>query len=211
MYEKVSDRTYNVIIGLILLYGFVINAVLCMVKPAFIMNANRTGLVIGYLVLAIIGCCMSHFSDNPIISFIGYNLLVVPMGAVLCVSLDSYYTQTIISACMTTAVITLGLIAISVAAPQLFLYMRYILFFCLMASIVVECICIFVTGGIPRIIDFVIAAVFCCYIGYDWARAQTKTKTVDNAVDSAVDLYLDIINLFVRVLSLTDSKSSKSK
>lgn len=154
-----------------------------MVKPAFIMNANRTGLIIGYLVLGIIGCCMSHFYDNPIISFIGYNLLVVPMGVVLCVLLDSYYTQTIISACITTAVITLGL----------------------MSNF------IFVTGGTLRIIDFVIAAVFCGYIGYDWAKAQTKNKTVDNAVDSAVDLYLDIINLFVRVLSITSSKSSKGK
>ena len=210
MYEKASDRAYNIIIGLVLLYGFVINAVLCMVKPAFIMNANRTGLIIGYL-LGIIGCCMSHFSDNPIISFIGYNLLVVPMGVVLCVLLDSYYTQTIISACITTAVITLGLIAISVAAPQLFLSMHYILFFCLIASIVAEYVCIFVTGGTLRIIDFVIAAVFCGYIGYDWAKAQTKNKTVDNAVDSAVDLYLYIINLFVRVLSITSSKSSKGK
>lgn len=211
MYGKVSDRVYNLIIGLVLLYGFVINAVLCIAKPAFIMNADRVGLIVGYLVLAIIGCCMSHFSDNPIISFIGYNMLVVPMGAVLCVSLDSYYTQTIISACITTTVITLGLIAISVAAPQLFLYMRYILFFCLIASIVAEGICIFIVGGTPRVIDFVIAAVFCGYIGYDWAKAQTKNKTVDNAVDSAVDLYLDIINLFVRVLSIMDSKSSKSK
>ena len=34
----------------------------------------------------------------------------------------------------------------------------------------------------------------------DWAKAQEKPKTLDNAVDSAVDLYLDIINLFVRLL-----------
>ena len=43
------------------------------------------------------------------------------------------------------------------------------------------------------------------YIGYDWAKAQEKRKTLDNAVDSAVDLYLDVINLFVRLLGSKDN------
>ena len=45
-------------------------------------------------------------------------------------------------------------------------------------------------------------------IGYDWAEAQTKAYTLDNAVDSVVGLYLDIINLFLRILS-SSSKSNK--
>ena len=52
------------------------------------------------------------------------------------------------------------------------------------------------------IYDFLVAALFSLYIGYDWARANQCQKTLDNAVDLATSLYLDIINLFVRILSI---------
>ncbi|MBT7579493.1 MAG: hypothetical protein HN633_12065, partial [Candidatus Marinimicrobia bacterium] len=45
-------------------------------------------------------------------------------------------------------------------------------------------------------------AIFCGYIGYDWGRANQIPKTLDNAVDSAAALYMDIINLFLRVLRI---------
>ena len=45
--------------------------------------------------------------------------------------------------------------------------------------------------------------IFCGYIGVDWGRANRIPKTVDNAVDSAAALYMDIINLFLRLLRLT--------
>ena len=44
--------------------------------------------------------------------------------------------------------------------------------------------------------------IFSLYIGYDWYRAQAYPKTLDNAVDSAIDLYIDIVNLFLRILAL---------
>ncbi|EPZ8570104.1 Bax inhibitor-1 family protein, partial [Pseudomonas aeruginosa] len=42
--------------------------------------------------------------------------------------------------------------------------------------------------------------------GVDWGRANQIERTVDNAVDSAASLYLDIINLFVRVLEIISKK-----
>ncbi|MCR5192464.1 MAG: Bax inhibitor-1 family protein, partial [Bacteroidales bacterium] len=44
--------------------------------------------------------------------------------------------------------------------------------------------------------------LFSGYIGYDVAKSQAYPKTLDNAVDSALDIYLDIINLFIRLLSI---------
>ena len=38
--------------------------------------------------------------------------------------------------------------------------------------------------------------------GFDWARANAIPKTADNAVDSAASLYMDIINLFLRILMI---------
>jgi len=56
------------------------------------------------------------------------------------------------------------------------------------------------------IMDWIVAAIFCGYIGYDWGKASALPKTVDNAVDSAAALYMDIINLFLRVLSIIGKK-----
>ena len=44
--------------------------------------------------------------------------------------------------------------------------------------------------------------IFSGYIGYDWARANMIPKTLDNAIDSAASLYIDIINLFIRILQI---------
>ena len=53
--------------------------------------------------------------------------------------------------------------------------------------------------------NWLFVAIFFLYIGYDWHKAQSYSKIVDNAIDSAIDLYLDLINLFVRILDLLDN------
>ena len=55
-------------------------------------------------------------------------------------------------------------------------------------------------------IDYIVALIFCGYIGLDWNRAQQYPKTLDNAIDSAADIYLDVVNLFVRILSITGKR-----
>ena len=61
----------------------------------------------------------------------------------------------------------------------------------------------FLLGGAGELIFlWVGAGIFTLYIGYDWYKAQAYPKTLDNAVDSALDLYLDIINLFLKILRI---------
>ena len=62
-----------------------------------------------------------------------------------------------------------------------------------------------------QVTDWIAAGLFSLYIGYDIYRSQQYPKTLDNAVDSALDIYMDIANLFMRILSiLGDSRSSNS-
>ena len=44
--------------------------------------------------------------------------------------------------------------------------------------------------------------LFRSYIGYDWARANTCARTVNNAIDLSASLCLDIVNLFLRILQI---------
>jgi len=67
---------------------------------------------------------------------------------------------------------------------------------------VVELVFIFVLHKERTWTDWAVSFIFCGYIGYDWGRACRIPKTLDNAVDSAAAIYMDIINLFVRVLRI---------
>ena len=40
------------------------------------------------------------------------------------------------------------------------------------------------------------------YIGYDWVRANSVQRTTTNAIAAASALYLDIINIFLRLLRI---------
>ena len=205
MYRELSSKTYNTIIDLILLWGFAVNAIMCTFFQDVFSSWNPTAVLIGYFVAAIIGICMSEFSDNPIVSFIGYNLVVLPIGVVLSISLKDYYVSSIVQAFILTTLITLLMIIISSIKPEIFESMGVTLFICLSGVIVIELIMMLVGIVTPQWWDWLVALLFCGYIGYDWSKAQEKRKTLDNAVDSAVDLYLDVINLFVRLLGSKDN------
>ena len=66
----------------------------------------------------------------------------------------------------------------------------------------VDLICLFLLHVAFSLIDAAVVLIFAGYLGFDWARAQTYPKTLDNAVDSAADIYVDIVNLFIRLLRL---------
>ena len=204
MYRELSNKQYNIVIGLILLWGFAVNAIMCTFFPHVFATWNPTTILIGYFVVAIAGICMSEFSDNPILSFIGYNLVVLPVGVVLSISLQDYLISTIVETFILTTLITLLMIVISSIKPEIFESMGTTLFICLSGVIVIELIMIITGFGTPQWWDWLVALLFCGYIGYDWSKAQQERKTLDNAVDSAVGLYLDIINLFIRLLGSSD-------
>lgn len=204
MYRELNNKQYNIVIGLILFWGFAINTIMCAFFQNVFVAWNPTIVLIGYFVAAIIGICMSEFSDNPIVSFIGYNLVVLPIGVVLSISLRDYYVSSIVQAFIVTTLITILMLIISTIKPEVFESMGTTLFICLSGVIVIESIMMFIGVSTPRWWDWIVALLFCGYIGYDWSKAQDKHKTLDNAVDSAVDLYLDIINLFVRLLGSKD-------
>ena len=75
------------------------------------------------------------------------------------------------------------------------------LFVALLVSLVAEIIAVFMGYG-GDLFNWIFVVLFSLYIGYDWHRAQMYPKTIDNAIDSALDIYLDVINLFIRLLEI---------
>jgi FtsH-binding integral membrane protein len=145
---------------------------------------------------------ISRKSDNPWVSFLGYNLVVVPIGIVLSVCLQGQSVVSITYALATTAGVVAIMLIASTMFPNIFLSLGRILGLTLFAIIIVELLLAIFGVATPTFLDVIVAGLFCLYIGYDWAKAQSEDPTPDAAVDACVGLYLDIVNLFLRILSL---------
>lgn len=201
-----SVRSYNIVIGLVLLWGFAINVIMCTFFQDTFLKWNPVAVIVVYFVSALAGIGINKVSKNPFISFIGYSLIVLPVGVVLSIGLKDYDSVSILNAMVITTLVTVVMIVIACVIPNVFLSMGKLLFVSLIIVIIGELILLLFGIITPTLLDFVIAMIFCGYIGYDWSVAQSKLRTLDNAVDSVVDLYLDIINLFVRILAILGKK-----
>ena len=209
-----SDRAYNIAIGIVVLYGILINFLICAYGSDYALRllgrVNPIILIIGYLVLVFGGSFMAMKSHNPLISFLGYNMIVLPLGLVLCITVSGYGgigNEVVIDAFMYTLGITLVIIGASCLVPKLFLRMGGFLFAGLLGMIIVEIVGHLFFGS-TNWTSYVIAAIFSLDIGYDVQRALLFPKTLDNAIDSAIDIYLDITNLFIRILSIIGNKDN---
>ncbi len=208
----ISLRAYNLILTATVLYGLVINALLCResIVTFFVERINPIVFFIGYFVCVIAGIVIAHKSDKPVVSFIGYNLIVVPVGIVVAeaVVMGGYSPSVVWHSFVTTAGVTIIMTAAGLLFPQFFAKIGSILFFGLLGVLFGFLICFFIPGA-NMAITVLAAGLFSLYIGYDVYRSQQYPRTVDNAIDSAIDIYLDIINLFLRLLSIF-AKSSDS-
>jgi FtsH-binding integral membrane protein len=203
----VSDRVYNLIIGGVLLYGFAVNWLMVKFVPADL--AFRFGFwpfIIGYFVLCFAGIAIFTKSKNPVLSFIGYNLVVVPFGFVVNIAVSAYDPAIVLQALKITGLTTGVMMLAGSLYPDFFRRIAGALFVALISVIIVQFVFIIFFHDSPAFIDWIVVFIFCGYIGYDWSRAQHIPKTADNAVDSAAALYMDIINLFLRILRILGRK-----
>ncbi|MCR5375354.1 MAG: Bax inhibitor-1 family protein [Lachnospiraceae bacterium] len=202
--DTITVQRYNMTIGAMLLYGFLVNAIMCFVFGDRIMSFAKEGLpviVISYFVGSILGMVVCNKTENPVVGFIGYNLIVVPMGLFLTPLFSMFEFSTVRFAFCIMCVVTLVVIGLSYAYPQFFLSMGRTLLTLLVLGIVSELV-LWLLGYSSGIFDFVFIAIFCGYIGYDWAIAQKQQKTTPNAIRCAYMMYVDMINLLIRLLRI---------
>ena len=201
--KEISDAQYNLTIGMVLSWGFGVNYLMIQSIPAeTVLSINHWVFLIGYIVSVVIGTSIYTKSDNPAISFVGYNFIVVPIGLLLVRFLHFFEADVISQAFLTTGLVTLSIMAVASVQPKFFLSIGGALSIAFIVAFIVELGMYFVTGSVPPIFDWIFVLIFSGYIGYDWARAQALPKTTDNAVDCAAALYVDIVILFMRLLRI---------
>ena len=203
--QLLSRRAYNAVIGIVLCVGLLINAAMAQFLPASafeIMGEYPWAVIIGFLAVAIGSVFIIYKSDNPAISFLGFVLLSAAFGYVVAAAVQSYTETTVTRAFMLTAGISLAMVIAATIVPNIFAKMGSALFAALIITLIAEVGMIFFTHSDPIAFDYIFVVIFSLYIGYDWQKSQAYPPTLDNAVDSAADIYVDIVNLFIRLLAI---------
>ena len=201
--ELISDGSYNLAMGLVLGWGFLVNWWMVKNIPASVITGVDIRLfLLAYFASCFFGVYLFNKSVNPLVSFIGYNFVVVPFGFVINVVVARYSPALVLEAMRITGMVVAGMIVLGTLFPAFFKRIYGALGMALLLVIVVQLVDIFILHKDRAIIDWVVVLIFCGYVGYDWGRANNIPKPLDNAVDSAAALYMDIINLFLRILKI---------
>ena len=147
------------------------------------------GLVITYfLALRMPYVLPQIYSVHPIIFSIGF--LVVGVVGGMIAAKGNY---------------VLSLIA-GMLFPNAFLSMGKTLFIALIGLVVAEFVTMLLGIFYPNIFAIIGIFIFSLYLGYDWARGQQYPSTASYACFTALQLYMDIINIFIRILRLMASR-----
>ncbi len=198
-----SDRHYYALITGFIAWGFIVNLVMHQVASKAIfsfVSKNYLVFLIGTLVLTFAGSIVAN-KENTIVAFIGYHMILIPIGMILSISV-SLYDPLIVRYAFTGAIaITIGMTIIGLIMPQAFLSLGKTLLVSLGLTITVELI-MMLCGLSTGIIDFVVIGIMAMYIGYDVSRAQVMDRTVHSALHVAIELYMDIINLALRLMRI---------
>lgn len=202
-----SDRTYNLSIGLSLVYGCVLSAILAYTMGDTMATVNPWLFCLLYLVLGFVAQFIAVSTDNVVVSFIAYNLIVAPTGLLLAMFVGTYTSADITISLITVATIVVVMTVLSTIFPFIFETLGRGLFISLLVGLIFEIISM-ILGYSGHLFDWFFVLLFSGYVGYDWYLAQNYPRTVSNAIRSSIALYLDIVNLFVRLLSIFGGRKS---
>ena len=210
--KLISRRLYNVLLTGFVLLSFVIMAA-CSYITALEEAGQREIVTAGARELLKLPEFRDADKAHQLMSFladskeslpmglIGYALFTLTFGFSTSLILGMYDMQTISLAFSATAGIMIVFGAAGIMFPQFFQRIQGVLITALVALFIVMLFLMFLGVG-QTFIDLAVIVIFCGFIGYDVFRASTAVPTVSNALWYAIDLYLDILNVFIRLLSL---------
>lgn len=158
--------------------------------------ASIAGLIVGLFVQY-----RGTKTDSIPLCLVGFYLISIVLGILTAIVLPMYDLDTITAAFGGTIVIAIVFGLLGFAFPNFFAKIHGILVVGLLAMIVVE-ILFLILGVSQGWTDWVVLIIFCGFIGYDFYQAVHVPTTKINAVLYATEIYLDLLNVFLRLLSI---------
>ena len=202
--RELSSKQYNVLIGVHLLFGLALTSFLCIKLPYVfpqVYSVHPVVFSLGFFVTCLIGGWIAT-KGNYLLSIIGFAMNVLGFGALLSLSLMFYPAHLIFIAAVLTFVVVLTMTVAAVFMPNAFLSIGKAISIAILGLIVAEFVTYFMGIFYPNVFLVIGIFIFSLYVGYDWARGQQYPSTPSYACYTALQLYLNIINLFIRILRL---------
>jgi len=171
--------------------------------------------LLGVLAAGVIGSFIALRSDNPFVSFVGYMLVAVPFGAMLGPVIAIYSPDTVVKAAAITTGMVALLGAVGIVWPRsLESWHPYLMGGLLILILGLFALPVLGWMGVDvstamRVWDWVGVVLFGAMVIFDLNRAMRIERTLDNSIDVAVAVYLDWVNIFIRLLSIMGGNSSK--
>ena len=137
------------------------------------MNINPIIFLIGYFILAIAGSIIVTTSNTPIFSFIGYNMICIPIGGLLAICIPEYPIDAILAAIAATTFVTVVMMFLGVTFPKFFSKLGIVLLISLIVGLIAEVIAMILGYG-GDLFNWLFVIIFSLYIGYDWHKADCR-------------------------------------
>lgn len=166
-------------------------------------------LLVGFVIATIGGTILMSVGKKKQsvgLTFAGYALFSLTFGVTLSLILQRYDVGTITYAFGITACVSGIFLIAGVTFPQFFSRIGGVLVIGLAAVILVEIVATVFFHASQTIFDYIVIVLFCGFLGYDSYLMASDQPTVPNALFHASNIYLDIINILIRVLDLLDNK-----
>ena len=143
---------------------------------------------------------------NYVLSLVGYGMNILAFAILLSMVTMLYPANYILLAAVLTTVVVLTMTVAAVVFPNAFLSMGKTIFIALIGLVIAEFVTMLMGMFYPNIFAIIGIFIFSLYVGYDWARGQQYPSTASYACFTALQLYMDIINIFIRILRLLSKR-----
>jgi FtsH-binding integral membrane protein len=205
VFDDIGERTFNLIFALTTMYGMAIYGVFI---ALFLHTKLNFWEGLGLFLVSMAGCFVSA-SDFAGFKIVGLTMIAGGLGAITGPYVNLFKLASVTEIAGATVLITVVLGAIGWIYPKSFASWGLSLFVLLIGAIVLQIFApiIYVALGLPltgmlHALDWLVIVLFSAYLIYDFNRARDLPKTIDNAMDCGVSVFLDVANIFIRLLSL---------
>lgn len=206
--RPLSLEKFNSVIGAVILEGLLASLFAAVLFGGVVSLLLKPWLlVVCYIVLCAIGVYISYKSDQPIKSFLGYNIVMIATGTFLKAILKSVTAINLVHIYW----IVIGVMAIMFVAaklmPRVLVKMERAIKVTLVGIVVIGLIALIAGWFKTGWWDAVVAVIVSLYFGFVWGKAYKNELSTDGAVDGCLGLYIGLAELFARITSPASDKA----
>ncbi len=214
-----SRRAYMLVLTASTLAGIIVASI----ASAYSMSWNLEGwspwLFLGFIIAVfaatIGGSVIALRSSNPVVSATAYlGLVAIPFGLLLGPVVALYQPGLVLKVLLLTSLLVFVLGAVGAVIPKdLGDWARWI--FPALVLLLIGLIGVPLLGavGVPvggamTFLDWAGLLLFGAIVIFDLNRAVRLPHTVDNAIDAGMSVFVDFVNIFIRLLSIFGGRSN---